>query len=229
MPEPLRHLQPFVRDLAKLPAEQLNEDIDASRLDATIRIRLCGLDELAGGAVMAKDVALLDTWLKTMAPPDHPAHWVLGYLAAPGLVEQLARPPEPLPVGPKIEFVPPKGWKVKVVPFRLDLKKGKLIGSITAADEQALDTLQRQREVVVVWPGLEKVERCLEVTDVSFGEVFGKKYLSLTSAPVAWKRVDYYLAVPGGFVTVFLDAQGANFDELPFEAQAHTLRVVVPA
>lgn len=228
LPEPLRHLQPFVRALARLPAEQLNEDVDASQLDTAIRTRLRGLDEVAAVAVLAEDLALLETWLKTRVPSDHAAHWVLGYLSAPGVAQQLARPPEPLVV-PAIEFVPPRGWKVNVVPFQLHLKKGKLIGDITATDEQTLDRLQRQRERLVVWPGLEKIKASLEITDVRFGDVFGKKHLSLATAPVTWKHVDYYLAVPGGFVTVFLDALGTDFDELPFEAQAHTLRVAAPA
>jgi hypothetical protein len=50
LPEPLRYLQPFANALAKLPTEDLNVDVDASRLDAALRKRVRGLDEDAAAA-----------------------------------------------------------------------------------------------------------------------------------------------------------------------------------
>src|SRR5437762_996877 len=128
LPEPLRYLQPFANALAKLPPEELNEDVDASRLEAALRKRLRGMDEVAADAQLAKDRELLERWLEDR--PDHPAHWIRGFLLSPELATHLAQPPEPPPRGPEMSFVAPDGWKVKVVPFRLDLKKGKLIGTI---------------------------------------------------------------------------------------------------
>jgi hypothetical protein len=43
-------------------------------------------------------------------------------------------------------FEAPNGCKVKTVPFRLDLKAGKVIGSILAIDEFTFGLLQSQRE-----------------------------------------------------------------------------------
>jgi hypothetical protein len=44
LPHSLSYLQPFVNALAKLPPEQLNEDVDASRLDSALRKRVRGLE-----------------------------------------------------------------------------------------------------------------------------------------------------------------------------------------
>ena len=59
-----RELWSFANALAKLPPEDLNEDVDASRLDAALRKRVGGLDEEAADAELAKDRDLLQRWLK---------------------------------------------------------------------------------------------------------------------------------------------------------------------
>src|SRR4051812_21286186 len=111
LPEPLRYLQPFANALAKLPPEDLNEDVDASRLEAALRRRLQGLDEDAADAELMKDRDVLEHWLKDQ--PAHPAQWIRGFLLSPALSEHLTRPPEPPPRGPEMHFEAPKGWKVK--------------------------------------------------------------------------------------------------------------------
>lgn len=217
LPESLRYLQPFVNALAKAAPGGLNEDIDPALLEGELRNRLQGLNEVAAEAALANDRELLETWLKASAPADHPAYWVLGYLSSQDLAAHMIRPATPPPRGPVMTFDTPAGWKVKVVPFRLDLKKGKLVGSIGAIDGFSFETLQRQQEY---WPpGLPLTRKTL---DVRFGDCAGKKYLSKQP----FKSVDYLLAVPGGFVTAFLSARGADFDESQFEAKLHTLRLI---
>jgi hypothetical protein len=224
LPESLQYLQSFLRALSKLLPEELNESVDASRLETALRKRLRGLDEARAQAELSKDRELLETWLKTSAPPDHPGYWILGYLSLPGLARELLRPPEPPPRGPTIAFESPSDWKVKTIPFGLSLEKGKLLGSIAVMDENTLDLLQRQRGQVAEVPGF-----VTEASDVRFGEVSGKKYVLKQFAPMPWKRVDYYLAVPRGFVFASLDGLGVDFDESSFEAKAHTLRLSAQA
>jgi hypothetical protein len=220
-PEELRYLQPIIRSLARRTPEHVNAELDVARLEAALRKRIRGLDEDAAQAKLEEDGELLKTWLNKFAPSDHPGHWVLACLL---YVDAgfLLNPPVPKR-GPTMIFEPPKGWNVQAVPFRLDLKRGKLIGSIMAIDEATFTLLQHQREQ---WAPSPSVRANQEVTAVRFGEVRGKKYLYTQSAPAPWKRVDYVLVVPGGFVTVMLDALGADFEESPFETRAHTLRLV---
>ncbi len=225
LPEPLRYLQPFVKSLSKLPPDALNEDIDASRLDAALRKRLRGLDEDAAVEVLAKDRELLESWLKNDASPNHPAHWVLGYLLLPEMAAHLIRPPTPPPQGPTITFETPNGWKVKAVPFALNLKRGKTTCSIMAIDEFTFDLLLHQWEQTrPIQPSGVQVSTL--ATEVSFGECHGWKYLRQQTSPVRWSQIDYFLRVPGGHVAVRLGSMtGADFDESPLEAQLHTLRL----
>lgn len=235
LPEPLRYLQKFANALAKLPSEELNEDVDASRLEAALRKRVRGMDEDAADAELAKDRDLLERWLEDK--PDHPAHWVRGFLLSADLATHLTQPAEPPPRGPEMFFEAPTGWKVKKVPFRLDLKAGKVIGSIMAIDELTFAHLQWQREQAMKTPapimeGFPQpvIEGTCDVSEVSFEQCGGRKYLSRMTSPAPWKQVDYVLRVPGGFVSIGLGTiTGADFDESPLESKLHTLRLSASA
>lgn len=221
LPKKLKYLQPFVNALAKLPPEDLNEDVDASRLEAALRKAVRGLDEEGVEAKIAEDRLLLKKWLETR--PNHPAYWVLGSLLLPDLAKHLTEPPEPPPRGPKIIFNAPAGWKITPAPFRLDLKAGKVIGSITAIEKSTFELLDWQQKQWKVSPGL-KITR--QILKVRYGRVSGKKIISLLIKPVSWKDVDYLLIVPGGFVSIFLGTMtGAAFEESSLEAKLHTLRL----
>ncbi len=223
LPDSLRYLQPFVNSLAKLSPEDLNEDIDASRLESALRKRLRGLDEEAAEAELANDRDLLERWLKTER--DHPAHWVLGFLLSPDLATHLTQPAQPPPRGPEMTFEAPSGWRIKTVPFRLDLKAGKVLGSIMAIDESTFEMLQHQFEETakLKQPGKEITT---EISVVTFGQCQGKKFRIRMTAPAAWKELSYFLAVPGGFVSIGLGTMtGADFDESPLESKLHTLRL----
>jgi len=231
-------MQPFLRALSKLPAEELNEDVDASRLETALRKRLRGIHGTAAEDALSTDRELLETWLKTSAPPYHPAYWALGFLSLPDLAEQLVRPPEPPPRGPTISFEAPANWKVKTVPFGLDLKKGKLMGSIMVIDGLSFGIIKVQNDMNMAnlaKPPCERehaprdLDTTMEARDVTFGGAGGKKYISRQSAPCAIKQADYVLAVPGGFVVVRLVGFVADFDESPIESRLHTLRLSEPA
>ncbi|MDR3618134.1 MAG: hypothetical protein P4L85_02200 [Paludisphaera borealis] len=227
LPSPLRYLQSFVRTLAKLPPDQLNEDIDCSRLETALRKRIRGLKLDAAAAELEKDRALLETWLNTQEPPTHPASWILGFLSYPDLATQLSRPAEPPPRGPQVTFDAPDDWKVKAEPFGLVFKRGKLIGTIMVIDESTFETIQLQQESIAVSPHLQASH---ETIDIRYGGASGKKYVFNQATTVPWKRVDYLLNVPVGFVCVTLfDSFGADFDEEPFESRLHTLRLTAPA
>ncbi len=228
LPSSLSHLQPFVNALAKLPAEELNEDIDASRLDSALRKRQRGLDLEAATLKLDSDREQLRDWLNTQ--PDHPAHWVLGYLSLPDIAEHLSGPMEPIDPGPTIAFELPAGWRVvRMIPFRLDFKKGKVHASITALDELGFESLRHSREqpaVEIKIPGFEqpRMEGTRESADVVFGPCRGRKYVNRMTAPAPWKQVDYLLSVPGGYVSIWLGTMtGAEFDEAAIEVKLHTV------
>lgn len=227
LPETLRYLQPFANALAKLPPEDLNEDVDASRLEAVLRKRLRGLDEGTGEAKLASDRDLLERWL--VDKPSHPAHWIRGFLLSADLATHLTRPAEPSPRGPEMLLEPPIGWNVKTVPYRLDLKAGTVIGSILAIDQASFEGSQRERELTA------KLRRpyeqtANEISDVALDRCSGKKFVFRRITPAPWKQVDYLLQVPGGFVWIQLSTMtGVDFDESLLESSLHTLRLLPSA
>ena len=129
-----------------------------------------GLDKAAAEAELGKDRKLLEHWLKDR--PGHPAHWILGFLLSPDLATHLTVPAAPSPRGPEMAFEAPSGWKVNADPFRLDLKAGKVLGSIMPIDEFTFGLLQRQREQTakIQQPG---VKATTEVSEVSFEQYCG--------------------------------------------------------
>jgi hypothetical protein len=228
LPEPLKYLQPFTKALAKLPPEKCNEDVDPSRLEKALRKRLQGLDDAAAVAALSRDQELLAAWLKDK--PDHPAHWISGFLLYAELTMCLTEPDEPSPPDIEIHFEAPEGWTAKPGPSRLDLKAGKIIGSIMESDEFSFgrQSEELKRKAAQVLPP--DAEHTHVVSDVSFGPCRGKKCIHLTTSPIHWKEVEYLLHVPGGAVSIMLATlKGKDFDEVPLESKLHTLRISVLA
>ena len=231
LPEPLRYLQPFVNSLAKLPPEDLNEDVDPTRLESALRNRLRGLDEEAADAELAKDRGLLERWLRTQA--DHPAHWVFGFLLSPDLVTHLTQPAPPTPRGPEMTLESPRGWKVKKVPFRLDLKADKVVGSIMAIDDDTFQMLQYQFEETAKLRHPER-EETTEISAVAFGECQGKTgrlhlrrsmYLALLETRLA-------LLVRWMVRALTLDSDSAGtstlLDAIALQGKKYVYRLTVP-
>jgi hypothetical protein len=222
LPDDLRYLQPFLRSLEKRSPHELDESVDASGLERALRKRVSGLPVTQAQQRLDADRQALQCWLGACAPEGHPAHWVLGFLAHPKLARELLKTPVGKPPEPTIQFEPPAGWHVRAIPFNLNLRKGKLRAFITAISEFSFRNLQLPGTRVFA-PGAGRVVE----HDVRFGEVTGKKYLRLQTAPVQGTQLDYVLAVPGGFASIMLcDMNGREFDELPFESQLQTLRIV---
>jgi hypothetical protein len=224
LPDELGYLQPFVNWLGKYSPDGLNEDIDAARLERALRRRVRGLSVLEAQRRLAADREALRSWLESSAPQGHPAQWVLGFLSHPKLAKELLEPAPGRPPEPLIEFEPPAGWRVRVTPFNLNLRKGKPTASITLINEFSFRNLQV--------PGSQRFppgEGRVEEQAMQFGEVKGTKYWRIQTAPVPSRQMDYVLEVPGGFVNIVLRrADGQEFDEQPFEAQLGTLRLAEP-
>ncbi len=170
---------------------------------------------------------LLDEWLKASGSLDHPAYWILGYLSLPKLASHLTQPAEPSDPGPTISFVPPHGWKVKTVPFRLDLKHGKVWAVITTINELGFAI---EEQLDKHWVAPPELKLTMDVRSVAFGPCKGKKFVILDRGAVEGKTIRYVLTVPGGYVTIHVGARNqADFDELSLESQLHTLHLSTPS
>ncbi|MBL8848935.1 MAG: hypothetical protein JNG89_04595 [Planctomycetaceae bacterium] len=217
LPQPLQYLQRFVNALAKFRPDDLNEDVDGGPLELLVRQRIDGLNLKTARAAIKADRNQLETWLRELGDGMHPAYWVLGYLSAPRLVDELRAPPEPDPVWPVITFDAPPGWKTEAAQNTIGLRKGKLVGQIVVIDEMSFLILQKQHDV----PVRSALEVRQQQSDVVFGSCTGRKYVM----EHVGKRVDYLLRVPDGFVDVMVDSLKSGFDESELESRLHTIKV----
>jgi hypothetical protein len=65
----------------------------------------------------------------------------------------------------------------------------------------------------------------MSVADVRFGQVSGIKRITKVASP-AFKRLEYALDVPGGYLMAVLARRAGDFDESEIERYLHTLRVL---
>src|SRR5262249_32596896 len=153
--------------------------------ERALRKRVRGLPVIQAQQRLDADRDTLRSWLDSCAPEGHPAHWMLGFLTHPDLARELLETPMAEPSGPSIRFEAPAGWHVRAIPSNLNLRRGKLRAFITAIDEFSFRNLQL--------PGtrmLASAQGRVEELDVQFGEVTGKKYLRLQTAPVQVRQLD---------------------------------------
>jgi hypothetical protein len=232
LPERLRYLQPFRRKFASRPPEELNEDSGFAPLMALLSKRVRGLALAEAERLLAEDLAALREWLSEPPQESDPLHFVFGVslAASPAdlaklIKEEAEKPPEPelclqmeLPPGAKLRPVEGAGESGRLVTL-----KGLWL-AINALPEEAVANLAD--DMHRVFPGAIESE-----FPVRFGDVTGRKFVVKgESWRGPFKKVEYALAVPGGYVHGSISAIGkkvdeVKWDEAPFEACFHTLRV----
>jgi len=234
LPDELDYLRPALAELLALSSEELNEDVDLSGVENVLRERIKGLSIREATERIKSDCVALTKWSKQSGNSEAAISFVIGVLSyRPGpLARRLLAPVQPVQPEPTIIFEPPSGWCTEPMPLSLHLREGrKNLGAITAIDESTLELLAHQNQI--------RDERESRVrsrnrfaaigewkkSPVRFGKAHGDKYLYKQTQPAPWKTVQYLLRVPGGAVDILIDANGKEFDEWPFEAKLHTLRL----
>ena len=221
VPQRLKFLEPFIQIFDSMPAEDVENSEHIDLLDSLLRDYVAGTptDE-----VDAKIGALFESvveWLAESPTDNEAALFLKGFLLFPDLGQDLLQPPTRGSECPTISFDAPSGWVVDRVPFRLDLSSGEVNASITAIDELSFDIFPMQMEAGVPAPHL-KASR--SSSEVCWDTCRGNKFVYLEEGTKTWKRVDYVLSVPGGFVSVWMGTEsGDNFDEMPLESQLRTI------
>jgi hypothetical protein len=196
---------------------------------ALLSKRIHGLSLEEAAATLEQDHAALERWLSSLGEQGDPLHFALGFFITAGpeelakiIKEEAEKPPEPtphlhmdLPSGAKLRRVEGGGPSDKLVTLKgLWLAMG-------AVSEEALQNLTKAHP-----HGPDRSE-----TLVSFGEVTGRKFVFKgESWRGPYKKIGYAFKVPGGHVDASITPIGknvdeANWDEAPFEASFHTLRV----
>lgn len=248
LPEGLGYLQRFATALGRRSPESLNEDLDPEPLIRAVRKRFESEDRETARGAFRGDVETLEAWLQEEGRAEHPAHWILGFLAGVELDELLDEPP-PLPAGPTIEIDLPAGWKGKSAPGSFTLTRGRVFASlfVITPESAALFAAQltapppdldatvravqermfRAQGLEVTLPPMPRREETRSVTEVVFGPVTGKKFEYRMLRPTPMRQVNYLLAVSGGEVRIQVGhTKLGKFDETLLEGAFASLRLI---
>lgn len=223
LPESLRYLEPFRKQVSKLKSEEIDESMDLSLLNKLLLERIKGISTIEGKKILKADYEVLENSLSSSEVSDDGGMTFLqGYLMAlPELVDRLLEEkdkPEPVPKSVQIDL-PPEAkirklsgglWKVtwlKTTLFILPCDKEYKDSQIKEFHEGPRHKLSK-----------------VSVTPVKFGEVTGfKRFVDLSI--VESVHVDYALEVPGGNVTVNLLKKATAIDTERFEQYFHSITV----
>jgi hypothetical protein len=230
LPEKIRYLQPFRKQVAKLKPEEIDESMDLSLLDKLLLERIRELPTDDGKKLLQEDHAILEEWLSSPGLQDNGGMVFLhGYLMAlPDLVDRLLeerdKPQErieiqmELPPEAKVKKLPDGTWKVSWL--RATLFVGPINKDYMELEAKSFYETRADRLIK------------FKVTPVSFGNVTGLKRLTDASI-VEGMKAEYVLEVPGGYVSVSLLKHGNRIDEAKFkefeskfEQYFHTIRVL---
>ena len=224
LPQRLRYLQPFRKQVAKLKPEEIDESMDLSLLNKLLLQRIEGMSPQVGKQTLEADQEALEKWLEAPAFEDNGGMIFLqGYLMAlPDLVDRLLEERDKRePMHNEVQMELPAEAKVKKL--RGGLWKVTWLRTtlfVLPSDRQYIDFQIKDFHECV----REKLSNMM-VTSVKFGKVTGlKRFVNLSA--VGAVHVDYALTVPGGYATVTLLKKATAIDATKFEQYFHTIRVV---
>lgn len=230
LPEQLKYLQPFRKQVGALDSEEVSASLDVSLLNKLLCQRIEGMSVEDGKRLLQEDQEVLEKWIGTGSVDDNGGMIFLqGYLGAlPDLVDRLLElNDEPQVRSLELHMDLPKAAKVK-------RKSGGLLEvnwlrAIFFVHPVERDYLDFQVESFRNGQ-IEKLAQ-VEVSEVRFGEVSGLKRLTDMSI-VETVSAEYALKVPGGFAFAMLMKRGnrithAKFSECEakFEQLFHTIRL----
>jgi hypothetical protein len=223
LPTRIRYLEPVRKQLAALDPDDIHEDTDLSVLRRVVRKRVKGLSEGQARAALQEDAAELERWLATPGLQDARLYFVLPILPEAVevlLTEQSQEPPERGEVSLEL----PDGAKIMKENGCWSVKWRRLLLCLAPSHREEMHREagrfkdEAKSRPIVGGSGM-------SVADVRFGQVSGIKCITKVASP-RFKRLEYALEVPGGYVTAAL-AQGAgDFDESEIERYFRTLRVL---
>lgn len=232
LPKELDYLEKVAKELVKIPPDDLNEDVDATKLVAALRNRVKGLELRDAISQLTKDNELLQKWIKETKTSEGAVFFISAYFLRPGPLARDLLAPSP-PPEPTVSVEMASDWQAKEFPRRLDLFKDKVFCSIAILDKLGFSIYKTksdhrqelQKSPQNPWANL----GVLTKIPVRFGECHGEKSVYVQPGKTNWKSVDYLLEVPGGFMSVGLGhKKGKDFDETEFEKKFHTLKVIPP-
>jgi hypothetical protein len=244
LPERLQYLRPFQEYLATLPAAEVGESTDSTVLEKLLRKRIKGMSSKEAKDQLTADLEELEK---------HPARrrdvrlgFILGYLLiAAEMPDELLKPQvKPKKIVERLTMELPPGAKSSVDEYSLTVKwKRQTFHALVcnmedefsrewtlaklahpnASEYELLNLVGNPGAAGIALPKVTPIRP--QAIDVSLGKVDGHKRVDFSNAPFVWKKVEYLLRIPGGYVTVCIQA-GHLFDDSEWDSYLATLHFI---
>jgi hypothetical protein len=248
LPERLRYLRPFQKYLAALPAAEVGESTDSTMLEKILRKRLRGMSSQEATNQLSADLEGLEAILSVGQRRDIRLGFIFGFLfSAATMPENLLKPPArrkkvverltmKLPPGAKLsvdEYSLAVKWKRQnLFALRCDMDD-EFSRDLTLAEFAHPNASERELFTLMGETALAKLaspntpQNEPKAIHVKLGAATGHKRVAFGDSPVVWKRAGYLLKIPGGYVSIDIQA-GHLFDETEWEYYLATLRFTKP-
>jgi hypothetical protein len=243
LPERLRYLRPFQDYLATLPAADVGESTDSTMLEKLLRKRLRGMSSQEATNLLSADLEDLETVYSVGHRRDVRLGFIFGFLfTAATMPENLLKPPpKRKKVVERLTMTLPPGAKLSVDEYSLAVKwkrqnlcalrhnmddeftRGLTMARLAhpnASERELLTLLGETALAKLASPNTPQNEP--KAIDVKLGSVTGHKRVASGDSPVVWKRAGYELKIPGGYVSVDIQARHL-FNETEWEPFLATL------
>ncbi len=223
IPESIGYLKEAIDFFNSLAPEELNEDTDTELLESLLRKRIAGCTIREGQDLLDSDRETIENLPEDVKEGNPALLFILGYLFLPDIARLILNEDSESEVTfPQVMMELPKGMKANRGQGFFNITSGPLLIIISALEQSTYDILNKQWDGTITDP---QIQAECKIESVSIGKAKGRKRVYIQSKPVYWKRIDYLLAVSGGFVVVTLDAGGKDFDESVIEPFLHTIKV----
>jgi len=248
LPETLRYLRPFQEYLAALPAADVGELTDTTMLEKLLRKRVRGMSSREATNQLSADIEELGTVFSTEQSRDVRLGFIFGFLfTAATMPENLLKPPvKPKKIVERLTMKLPPNAKSSVDEYSLTVKwkrqnfyalrlnmDDEFSRNLTLARFAHPNVSERELLTLMGETGLAKLaspntlQNVPKAISVNLGTVTGHKHVDFRDSPVIWKKAGYLLKIPGGYVSVDIQASHL-FDENKWEPYLASLRFTKP-
>jgi len=248
LPERLQYLQPFRELLAKLPKAEVGDGMDTTLLEELIHEQIRGKTAKEAQEKLNADLEELESYLSVPRRCNDRLHFVVGFLLiAAEKPEELLKPPQkPKEILERLAMELPPKAKSSGDQYSLTVKwkRQNFLALICNMDDGFSREYTLARLAHPNASGYELLDlvgkpdpqfscpnapqKQPSAISVNLGKVVGHKRIEFSESPFVWKGADYLLQIPGGYVSVVIQA-GHIFDDSEWEPYMATLRFEKPS
>jgi hypothetical protein len=229
LPSQLKYLEPAIKELSKVPPDELDEMTNTDLLVKLLLKRIDGINDQQADMLLNEDRNLLEQWTKDNPDQAGPAIFIFGFMMGSD-AEAMRDASQAKPSETIIQAQFPKGFKTdRPNDYCINGQKRKIVICVGILPQKSsyehLKTHHTAPDLKIEVPGCKK-EYKKTISTITYGKVRGYKVHYVQTAFCFWKRVEYLLEVPGGYATVMIDSGGKDFNEMEYEPFLESINII---